>query len=240
MSEKGKVLVACPTYAGKEYALQSWIDGFNALTYPDKYAYQVDNTMQGLQYFETLKSKGIKCSHVVPWTNSDMETTFHRCWELILEEALREDVYWIYSVEADNVPAPNSLEIMINIALYGNLHLVTHSYPMHQTAVKASGMNGDEFFYDELGCMLLSRCLLERALFIYPNFRNIAASIFAAAEKFRGGWCKLTKTFEVKHLDGYEMEYPQFATPSVEGWCPTPKVPDDYATVLPPSLQNHS
>jgi hypothetical protein len=238
MSASG-CLVFAPTYAGKEYALDAWIEGYKAYTYQPRWAYQVDNTVVGLQYFETLKKKGIKCSHVAPWTDSTMEKTFHRCWELALEEAEREDAYWVYSVEADNVPAPESLEMMIDIALYGKIHLVTHDYPMHMTAVKASGMRGDEFYYTELGCMLMTRQLLERALTIYDEFKSIPLAIFAACDRYHGGWCKLTNAFEVKHLDGYEYEFPQFQPnePQANAFCPTPEVPDDYGTKVPPCLE---
>jgi hypothetical protein len=233
---KGKALIACPTYAGKEFALAGWISGYEALNYPEKCAYQVDNTMTGLQYFETLKRKGIKCSHVHPWTDKDMQFTFHRCWELILEEAQREDCYWIYSVEADNVPAPESLGLMVDIALLSGVHLVTHAYPMHKTAVEASGMRGDEFYYHELGCMLMSRKLLEKAMTDYADYKNVALALFGSADRYHGGYCKMTQRFEVKHLDGYEMEFNQFAQPAEIGFCPTPKCPDNYGTVIPPSL----
>jgi hypothetical protein len=232
-------LVACPTYAGKEYALDAWLDGYKALTYQPRWAYQVDNTLTGLQYFETLKARGLKCSHVAPWTDAPMEKTFHRAWELILEEAEREDAYWVFSVEADNVPAPESLEMMIDIALYGKVHLVTHDYPMHKSAVEASGMRGDEFYYTELGCMLMSRQLLSRALAMYDEFKNVPLAIFNACERYHGGNCKLTNAFDVQHLDGYEMEFPQFASPPAgsPGFCPTPSVPVDYGSVVPPSLR---
>ena len=199
----------------------------------------VDNTFVGTQYFETLQAKGLKCSHVVPWQDATMEKTFHRCWELIFEEAEREDAYWVMSVEADNVPAPEALQTMIDIALYGKIHLVTQDYPMHKSAVDASGMRGDEFYYTELGCMLMTRSLLERALLIYEEHHNIPMSIFTACDRFHGGWCKLTNAFTVEHLDGYEMEFNQFASApdGEEGFCPTPVVPSDYGTVIPPSLE---
>lgn len=234
---KGKVLVAAPTYIGKEYALDEWINAFNAYTYENKVSYMVDNSMTGLQYFNTLKECGIKCSHIVPFTDKPMEFTFHKCWEMILEEAEREGCYWVYSVEADNVPAPESLEIMIDTALISGVHLVTHDYPMHKTAVDASGMRGDEFYYTEMGCMLMSVKLLKKALADYEEFKNVPASLFAATERYHGGWCKMTQRFEVKHLDGYEMEFGQFAPPEGASWCPTPNVPANYGTVLPPSLR---
>jgi hypothetical protein len=235
---RGKVLVACASYAGKEYALKEWWDAYNSYTYEDKCVYVVDNTMYGLQYFETLKNMGIKCSHIVPYTDKNMFYTYHKCWELILQEAQREDCYWIYSVEADNVPAPESLQIMIDTALISGVHLVTHDYPMHKTAVDASGMKGDEFYYTEMGCMLMSRKLLERALQDYEEFKNIPMALFNSTDRYHGGWCKMTQKFEVKHLDGYEMEFNQFTEEVVDGWCPTPNVPADYGSVIPPSLRN--
>jgi hypothetical protein len=122
MSEKGKALVACPTYAGKEYCLEDWVAAFNALTYADKTAYQVDNTRGSLAYFDRIKSLGIDCTHLDPWV--DWDRTFFGCWKLILKRAEALDCYWVYSVEADNIPAPESLEIMIDLALFGNQHLV--------------------------------------------------------------------------------------------------------------------
>jgi hypothetical protein len=233
--DKGKVLVACPTYAGKEYALDAWLAAFEGYQYPAKQMYMVDNTYTDL-YFQTLIRRGIKCSHIQPWTDEPMEKTFHRCWELIYEEAAREDCYWVYSVEADNVPAPESLPIMIDVALLSGVHLVTHDYPMHKTAVDASGMKGDEFYYTELGCMLMTRKLLAKALSDYDKFNNIPMSLFTTTDLYHGGWCKMTQKFEVKHLDGYEMEFSQYA-PAEGGWCPTPSVPADYGTVIPPSLR---
>ena len=200
----------------------------------------VDNTIYGTEYFDTLRERGMRCSHVVPWTDATMEKTFHRCWELILEEAERQDCYWVYSVEADNVPAPESLQTMVDIALYGKIHLVTHDYPMHKSAADASGLSMDSYYYTELGCMLMTRQLLERALLIYDEFNSIPLAIWSACDRFHGGWCKLTNAFEVRHEDGYEFEFSQFANrPDGDpGFCPTPKVPDDYGTKIPPSLKD--
>ena len=86
----------------------------------------------------------------------------------------------------------------------------------------------------------MTRQLLERALLIYDEFHSVVMSIWAACDRYHGGYCKLTNAFEVKHLDGYEMEFPQFAEPAVQGFCPTPKVPEDYGSVIPPSLRKVS
>ena len=195
--ETALALVACNTYAGKEYCLDEWIAAYRALTYKNTSAFMVDNTFTGLQYFHTLQKKGIKVTHLGPWRDKPMEYTLHRGWELILAEAQEQDAFWVYSVEADNIPAPESLEKMIKVASYCNLHLVTHDYPMHASAVEASGMKGNEFFYTELGCMLMSRQLLERALAEYDEWKYTSRAIFRTNEKYRGGHCRMTRSFEV-------------------------------------------
>jgi hypothetical protein len=233
-------LVAAPTYAGKQYALDEWIAGFNALTYEPKFAFMVDNTAVSHAYLKTIQSKGIKAIHLQPWIDKPFEYTFHRCWELICEEAKAQGAFWVYSVEADNVPAPESLEKMVSIARYGNVHLVTHDYPLHQTAAAASGMKGDEYYYTEFGCMLMTTQLLERALENFAEFKSVALAIFNSNIRYRGGHARLTHTFDVQHLDGFDMEYPQgFADLPDDSLavCPVPYVPTDFATKLPPSLE---
>jgi hypothetical protein len=247
--EQGSVLVACPTYAGKEYALDEYLAAYRALTYDPRGLYMVDNTRcrppcsgrkgkpcRSQGYYDRLVAEGVTASRLVAF--NDFEETFHRCWELIHEYAVANDYYWVYSVEADNIVAPESLQIMVDIALYGNIHLVTHTYPAHSTAAAASGTDPNNFKYDEMGCMLLSTRLLGKALAEYPDYRNIPLSIFSMAQKWQGGRCVLTERFEVKHLDGYQMEWWQFGPINDDRlFCPTPVVPHDYGTVLPPSLR---
>jgi hypothetical protein len=235
----GRVLVGCPTFAGKEYSLDPWLAMFHALTYEAKHAYQVDNTRVSMGYFELLKTKGIDCTHLTPWP--DWDRTFRRCWELILERAKALDCYWVYSVEADNIPAPESLTIMVSLALYGKCHLVTHAYPMHKSAAEASGIPEDSWYYHELGCMLMTRSLLERALDEFEEYGNIAAAIFGSEQRYHGGHVKLTNCFEVGHLDGYEMSFQNLGPTAIKGLvCPTPRMPDDYGSVLPPSLRQEA
>jgi len=236
MADLGRALVACPTYAGKEYALDRWKAGFDALTYTEKHAYQVDNTRVSPAYFEELKKRGIDCSHLTPWP--DWDRTFLACWRAMLKRAQQLDCYWVYSVEADNVPAPESLEVMVNIAIYGKLHLVTHAYPMHETARQASGIPENSFYYNELGCMLMTRSLLERALDEYEEYGNIALAIWRTCDRYHGGYCKLTNAFKVEHLDGYHQAFHNLDQTEKPGlMMPTPRMPENYGQELPKCLQ---
>ena len=224
------------TYAGKEYALKPWVEAYKALTYEPKSAYQVDNTRVSTAYFELLKQSGIDCTHLTPWP--DWDRTFKKCWDLILERAIKLNCYWVYSVEADNIPAPESLEIMVNLALYGNCHLVTHAYPMHASAARASGIPENSWYYHELGCMLMSRSLLEKAIDEFEEYGNIAMAIFSTNDRYMGGYVKLTNKFTVGHLDGYEMSFDNLLPSEIPGLImPTPQMPDDYGKQLPPCLE---
>jgi len=233
---KGRVLVACPTYAGKEYALDPWIAAFRALDYEEpRFAYQVDNTAVTRNYFELIRSKGIDCTHLQPW--KDWDRTFLRCWQLILERAKALDCYWVFSVEADNTPAPESLRIMVEAALHARIHLVTHAYPMHESAAKASGLTGKEFYYHELGCMLMSRRLLERAIEDFEEYGQLVAAIFGTENRYMGGYLKMTNRFRVGHLDGFEQSFPNLGPSEAPGlMCPTPQMPAHYGTELPAVL----
>jgi hypothetical protein len=234
--EQGAVLVACPTYAGKEYALEAWKAAYDALDYQPRYAYQVDNTRVSQAYYDRLVAAGIDATHLQPWP--DWDRTFRRCWELILERATALDCYWVLSVEADNTPAPESLRLMVSLALQAKVHLVTHAYPMHASAARASGVPEDSFYYQELGCMLMSRQLLARALDEYDEYGQMVIALEATNDRYMGGRLKLTQLFEVGHLDGYEMAYPNLAGSEYPGlFYPVASMPADTGTVLPPSLR---
>jgi len=236
-SDQGLVLVACPTYAGKEPCLEPWLDGYKALDYEPKRAYQIDNTTGTQNYYERVKRSGIDASYLSPWP--DWDRTMKKCWELILQRAQDLDAYWIYSVEADNVPAPESLQLMVDLALYGGIHLVTHAYPLRKEVADAAGVEPDSFMYQELGCMLVSRQLLEHALNDFDEFGNIAMAIFVCADRYRGGNAKLWQRFEVKHLDSYKTEFSNLEPSKVEGLTFPVEVGDkiEMGTEVPESLK---
>lgn len=232
---RGKALVACPTYAGKQYSLEPWIECFKSQTYQDKHAYQVDNTRVSTKYYEYLKTKGIDVTHLTPWP--DWDRTFLRCWQLILERARQLDCYWVFSVEADQTPAPEALDTMINLALLGKVHLVTHACPMHKAAAEAAGIPEHSFYYHELGCTLMTRSLLEKALEEYEEYGQMVHAIFSTCDRYHGGYMKLTNCFEVGHLDGYEMSFDNLTPSEVPGLIFPGAMPRNAGTQNPPCLE---
>ncbi|MBW2978931.1 hypothetical protein KY304_02365, partial [Candidatus Woesearchaeota archaeon] len=51
-----KILIACPTYQGKEYCLDKYINALKSLTYQNKDILFVDNSKTH-DYFNKIKSK---------------------------------------------------------------------------------------------------------------------------------------------------------------------------------------
>jgi hypothetical protein len=239
---KDAVLVAAPTYAGKQYALDSWVDAYNALTYEPKGSLMVDNTRGSDGFTRMIIEKGIRGVHLNP--KLDFEGTFHMCWQVIHSEAVIEGYEWVFSVEADTIVPPESLELMLSVAKQGKIELLTHTYPMHLLDQAKNGrtseMNPGRFVYNELGCCLMSTRVLGLGLAEYGTRKNFTDGLFQCAAKYLTGWGTLTKAFKVIHLDGYEMEYQQFIPHSddtADGrWCPIDGKVDGYAVTLPSSV----
>jgi hypothetical protein len=242
-AELPRVLVAAPSYAGKEYAADRWIEAYEALTYEPRGALIVDNTRGSDGYSKMLVDKGIRAIHVNPLLTFD--ATFHRCWQLIHQEAVIEGFDWVFSVEADNIVPPESLSKLMEVAQVGQFEVVTHVYPMHLLDQARHGrtpwMNRHRFVYNELGCCLMSTRLLGLGLADTSRYVNFTAALFQSASKYLTGWATVCKLFdgEMEHLDGYEMEYSQFFVHSEDDgrWNPYQDVElPDYNTVIPPSV----
>lgn len=247
-SMKPLAMAFAPNYAGKEPCLRAWYDGLKAQTYPNLQLFMVDNTDRrfsshlGTPFLKVIQDMGIPSIHLQPWTDKPFEQhTFKRCWELGLEHARQIGAQWVFSVEADNVPAPEALDLMLQVATLARVHLVTHGYPMHAAAAEASGRKMDEFWYDELGCMLLSTDLLEEALKHYDEYHKLSVAIFSMAERRRAGYCRMTCAFEVAHLDDAWptefIQYPMELDPDDPSFCPTPTPPATLGTEIPACLE---
>jgi 23S rRNA A2030 N6-methylase RlmJ len=86
--------------------------------------------------------------------------------------------------------------------------------------------------------MLMSRSLLARALEEYDEYGQMVVALEATNHRYMGGRIKLTRRFEVQHLDGYEMAFANLGPSEYPGLIyPVEQMPADTGTVLPPSLQ---
>jgi hypothetical protein len=150
------VLVAAPTYRGKDYAFERYMAAYEAFTWPERSLLLVDNTRgdEGA-YVARLAEAGVpKIAHVDP--TYDFEETFTLCWKEILRVAQVEGWKFVLALETDVIGPPMLLDALLNIAGYCHAPFVTVTYPYHDGRFKE--------YYQGLGCLLMTTQLLEAAM----------------------------------------------------------------------------
>lgn len=191
-----KVLVACPTYRGKAYALEAYISAYNDFGWPQRGLYMVDNSGDGLKYFDHLRSLNVDCDHIQP--SRSWQETFARAWKKITLKAVEGKYRWVASIEADVICPPLTLDILMNVAAYCKALHVAHSYPWHPDQTKCAGAK-----LIGLGCNLISVELLER-LFTREVWLTdaIESEIYEYPKVLGVPTVELHNLIDVRHLDG--------------------------------------
>lgn len=96
-----KILVACPTYDGKDYIIDSWVEAIKSIDYPNFEWLIVDNS-KGNSYTRKLREKGYRVMHVNRGSNS--RDALCNAQNFIKHKVLREGYdYWL-SLESDLIP----------------------------------------------------------------------------------------------------------------------------------------
>jgi GT2 family glycosyltransferase len=105
-----KVLVGCPTWAGKSYILENYIASIKAIDYPNYDILIVDNSPDNA-YAERIRSLGVECIQI-PWMEhaKDRITTSRN---ILRERALTGGYDYFLSVEQDVIVEPKTLNAMI-------------------------------------------------------------------------------------------------------------------------------
>jgi len=159
MNPNPKVLVACPTYEGKAYALNSWANAYHNLDYCHKSAFLVDNTAGSLDYMRHIRFLGLDCAHIEPMTH--WWDTFDLCWTKIIEYAHEIGADFILSLEQDIIAPSPTIEVML-LASGAKKAVVTQRYRPR---------GHDNCWYETLGCTLMPTDLLYDARFaLYTRF----------------------------------------------------------------------
>lgn len=202
------VLVACPTYRGKHYALEAYLRAYNDFSYPNRSLFIVDNTSDGLGYYEHLLKCNVPCAHINP--TKEFQETFAMCWKKILERALELNFQWILSLEQDNIAPPLTLDILLNVANYCKALHVAHSYRWHLTQSQIGTLMG-------LGCNLIHVDLLE-AIFNQPKWATDAfeSELYEYPKLHHLPSVELHSLIDIQHLDDeVGAEFNQFSYPGI-------------------------
>lgn len=141
-----KVLVACPTYFGKEYAFQEWIDNVKNLSYPNYDVLVVDNSPDD-SYVKKWGDK-IPMEHIETNENDLWTLKICKSMQRIKERFLEGGYEYWMNIEADNIPPKDVIENMIKF----KADWVSHCYPVRPDS---------ETLEQGIGCSLLSKNLVQ-------------------------------------------------------------------------------
>jgi len=200
MSEQPRVLVACPTWHGGEYALKQWAAAFHAQTYPNRGAFMVDNSEDnpsGLHYAHTIRGQGIDSTWLVKKLPSFWDT-MELCWVGpggIVEHAHDEGYDFILSVEHDVIIGPDAMQIMVDKAFEyaedGKPAVVSHE-------VHPRGQDGIDFHWDTIACTLLPTEPLYADRFLAKATYEIEC--FIVCKRHGYPRYRATDLFSIQHL----------------------------------------
>jgi len=105
-----KILIACPTYQGKEYCLDKYINALKSLTYQNKDILFVDNSKTH-DYFNKIKSKGFAVIKDKPLKKPHDSIVQSR--NLLRKEFLKKDYDYFLSLEQDVIPPKDIVEKLL-------------------------------------------------------------------------------------------------------------------------------
>lgn len=107
-----KVLVGCPTYHGKEYALQDYAAGIKALRHDgiEMDVLLVDNSA-GDEYFKKIQAAGLPVVKG-PWFEGARDRIV-ASRNILRDKVLKEGYDYLFSLEQDVVPEPDTLLRML-------------------------------------------------------------------------------------------------------------------------------
>jgi len=183
-----KILIACPTYEGKDYIIDKWVENIKNISYPNFDYLIVDNSVNE-EYYKKLESRGYNVVHVNRGKHS--RDALSNAQNYIREKVLVEGYdYWL-SVESDLLPPKN---IVWKLLLHGKpvtgvIYYLgdwgpekPHPACLFVLDKKESGLTGTRLVKPEelcnvvntglqqvhgmgLGCTLISRNILSRFKF---------------------------------------------------------------------------
>lgn len=143
-----KVLVSCPTFDGKEYCFQQWIDNVKSLTYPNYDILVVDNSKTE-DFYHKYKDQ-IPMIHMTFGPEEKDDGMYRVCKSMaeVQRHFLKGNYTHWMNIEADVIPEKDVIEKLMK---YGqDADWIAHVYPASPTKTWIAG----------IGCSLLSRKLM--------------------------------------------------------------------------------
>jgi len=154
--EVEKIMVACPTYEGKEYCFEEYLRAYEALDWPAKELFMVD-TSETPEFFDRWQGR-------LRWARIDgrgkgPNGKIAAGMEFIRNWFLRSDCDRWFNLEADVIVPPETLKLLMSLDRGMKMDWISHDYPVrgdHQ--IPNEWMSG-------FGCTLFSRKIIEENSF---------------------------------------------------------------------------
>jgi hypothetical protein len=165
------VLVACPTYDRKAYALNAYLEGYESLTYPNKDLYLVDTTPTNFDYMVALRKRNIHADWYPVQMTMDPSRRLTPIWREIIDYAHSQSADYVLTLEQDIIPPHDVIEIMLDFVQPGRA--VASEYPLR--GVEGIIANG-------VGCALvpvntLHRITWDKSMFEQMVHENLDACV---------------------------------------------------------------
>jgi len=191
MADKNpRVLVACPTSSHKKYCLKDYVRGIKELKYDNFDVLLADNS-EGDEYEKKIKKEGLPVIRS-PYFK-DAKDRVIKARNLLREKALEGNYDYFLSLEQDVIPPPNIIEGLLRHKKDIVSGVVHHLFPRKDKgweekpllAVKSKERGKLVFLSSErienlhailkidycaMGCLLISREVLEKIKFRYEEF----------------------------------------------------------------------
>lgn len=120
-----KVLVAIPTYAGKDYIFQENFKAIKSFKYPNYQYIYIDNT-DGTSYISKLRRRGANVVHVP--RNGNSRQALCNAQNYARKKALDENYDYLMFVESDLIPPPETIARLVNhqLKVVGATYFIGH------------------------------------------------------------------------------------------------------------------
>lgn len=187
-----KVLVGCPTADLKEYCLGSYLQRLKGLTYPNFDILLVDNSKDET-YSKKIQAYGIPCIRSTYHENIPKRVIEGR--NILRKYALEKGYDYFLSLEQDVIPPKDIIEQLLaaqqeivggitrhllvkgdNIQEIALLGVHDPAHPGHYIYINYKSVLGKKGIvpvnYCALGCVLISRKVLEKIIFRYEEFEQ--------------------------------------------------------------------
>jgi len=195
-----KVLVFSPTYEGKEYCREEFIENINKLNYPNHDFIMIDNSAT-IDYYNKLKEVGVPVVRVPRGNNS--RDALAAAQNYARRKAIEEGYDYVLSVESDLFPPKDCIQKLMGHfkPVVGALYMIggIGKIPKHPCVFlpKSDGSNGTRLITKQEH----EKLKLEGGIFRVHGMGVGTTLIDVSVLKKHVFWCD--NRFENKHSDVY-------------------------------------